>query len=88
MKPFDRGQKFRRYRRIATLKEYLLIDPDRMSVECYRLNERGNWELIHYFIEAAGSEDCEVFLESIDLRFPLTSLYEDVELYGDEEDIE
>jgi Uma2 family endonuclease len=84
----DRGQKFRRYRRIATLREYLLIDPDRMSVECYRLNERGNWELIHYFVEDSEPEDCEVFLGSVDLRFSLAELYDDVELYGDEDEME
>jgi Uma2 family endonuclease len=81
----DRGQKFRQYRRIATLKEYLLIDPDRMSLECYRLNERGNWELIHYFVEEPESADREVFLASVDLRFSLTELYEDIELYSGEE---
>jgi Uma2 family endonuclease len=74
---FDRGKKFRKYRRIKTLKEYVLVDPDRMSLECYRLNERGNWELFHYFVE--DTEDCEVFLSSVDLQFSLTTLYEDVE---------
>ncbi|NJR65722.1 MAG: Uma2 family endonuclease [Leptolyngbyaceae cyanobacterium CRU_2_3] len=83
----DRGQKFRQYRRIATLKEYLLIDPDRMSVECYRLNERGNWELIHSFIEEPAPADCEVFLSSVDLQFSLTELYEDIALYGGEEEM-
>jgi Uma2 family endonuclease len=78
---FDRGQKFWQYRRIETLKEYVLIDPDRMSLECYRLNERGNWELFHYFTER--TEDCEVLIASVDLRFPLTALYEDVEFYDD-----
>ncbi len=48
---YDRGDKFTHYRRISTLKEYVLVSPDRMSVECYRLNERGKWELTHYFIE-------------------------------------
>ncbi|MCY7283996.1 MAG: Uma2 family endonuclease [Cyanobacteria bacterium CAN_BIN43] len=80
---FDRGKKFRKYRRIQTLKEYALIDPDRMSLECYRINERGNWELFHYFVE--DTEDCEVFLASIDLRFSLAALYEDVEFDEDNE---
>jgi Uma2 family endonuclease len=79
---FDRGQKFWQYRRIETLKEYVLIDPDRMSLESYRLNERGNWELVHYFTER--TEDCEVLIASMDLRFPLTALYEDVDFYDDD----
>lgn len=77
----DRGKKFRQYRRIETLREYLLIDPDRLSLECYRFNERGNWELIHFFSgETANVQACEVELLSVDLRFPLSLLYEDVEL--------
>ena len=77
----DRGEKFRHYRRIETLHEYLLIDPERMSLECYRLNERGNWEL-HAFIKESkeSAEDCEVALSSVDLKFSLALLYEDVEL--------
>ncbi len=38
---FDRGDKFKHYRCIKTLKEYVLISAEKMSVECYRLNERG-----------------------------------------------
>jgi Uma2 family endonuclease len=78
----DRGQKFRQYRRISTLREYVLIDPDRLSVECYRLNERGNWELFHDFgdEESPDAETCEVELASVNLRFPLALLYEDIEL--------
>lgn len=78
----DRGYKFRQYRRIETLREYLLIDPDRLSLECYRLNERGNWELFHSFVGGfeADAEDCEVELTSVGLRFALSLLYEEVEL--------
>lgn len=77
----DRGEKFRQYRRIETLREYLLIDPDRWSVECYRLNERGNWELFQFPIEGSevNPEECEVELTSMGLKFPLSMLYEDVE---------
>jgi Uma2 family endonuclease len=78
---FDRGKKFMQYRRIETLREYLLIDPDKMSLECYRLNERGNWELFPYFATESDSDarDCEVYLASVDLIFRLSLLYEDVE---------
>jgi len=78
----DRGDKFRQYRRIETLREYLLIDPNRLSLECYRLNERGNWELFYSFVNGfeADAEDYEVELTSFGLRFPLSLLYEEVEL--------
>ncbi len=78
----DRGEKFKQYRRIEALREYLLINPNSMSLECYRLNERGNWELIHYFIDSSqeNTEIASVHLTSVDLTFPLSLLYEDIEL--------
>jgi Uma2 family endonuclease len=82
----DRGEKFRHYRRIETLREYLLIDPDQLSVECYRLNERGNWELFHFCANDTelNTRDCEVHLASVEFKFPLSLLYEDVE-FADEQ---
>ena len=78
---FDRGDKFRHYRRIKTLKEYVLIDAETMSVECYRLNERGNWELTPYSVDEATTQEAELEVEftSVDFRCPIYLLYEDVE---------
>ncbi|MBO1349638.1 MAG: Uma2 family endonuclease [Hormoscilla sp. GUM202] len=79
---YDRGYKFTHYRRISTLKEYVLISADRLSVECYRLNDRGKWELTHYFIEEstpAGTE-LEIHLTSVNFSCPISLLYEDVVL--------
>ena len=77
---YDRGDKFKQYRQIDTLKEYVLISADSMSVECYRLNERQKWELTHYFIDETTPEgtDPEVHLTSVDFRTPISVLYEDV----------
>lgn len=77
---FDRGKKFRHYRRIDTLKEYILIEADKMNVECYRLNEKGKWELTSYSIEETTEDgtELEVQLTSVDLRCPISLLYEDV----------
>ena len=77
---YDRGGKFAHYRRIKTLKEYVLVDAEKMSVECYRINERGKWELTPYIIDETNSEvtDIEVELDSINFRCQLSLLYEDV----------
>ncbi|MGH8001796.1 MAG: Uma2 family endonuclease [Brasilonema sp.] len=77
---FDRGKKFRHYRRIDTLKEYILIEADKMNVECYRLNEKGKWELTSYSIEEMTEDgtELEVQLISVDFRCPISLLYEDV----------
>ncbi len=50
---YDRGGKFAQYRRIESLQEYVLIGSDRITVEIFRLNERGKWELTPY-VEGEG----------------------------------
>jgi Uma2 family endonuclease len=87
---FDRGKKFRHYRRLDTLKEYVLIETDKMNVECYRLNEKGKWELTSYSLEETTEEETklEVHLTSIDFRCPISLLYEDVVFPDDNPAIE
>lgn len=70
---FDRGRKFANYRRLETLQEYLLIDTQQMSLECFRRNSHNKWELSSYIQEE------EIQLTSIDLKFPISLLYEDVQ---------
>ena len=78
---FDRGKKFTHYRRLKTLKEYVLIDAEQMSVECYRLNARNKWELTHYQIDETIPEgtELEVYLNSVDFCCPISLLYKDVD---------
>lgn len=70
---YDRGGKFYQYRHIQTLKEYVLIDAEKMSVECFRLNHTGFWELHPY------EEGDEVNLTSVDFHFPISLVYEDIQ---------
>lgn len=69
---YDRGAKFRQYRRIQTLQEYLLIDAEKISLDCFRLNEKGIWELYSY------EEGDKVYLKTVDFQFPISLVYEDV----------
>jgi Uma2 family endonuclease len=78
----DRGKKFQNYRRISTLKEYVLISSEQKVIECFRLNEKGVWELYSYL------EGDEVELKSVDFRCPIELVYEDVILEAVEEDEE
>lgn len=73
---YDRGGKFAHYRRIQTLREYVLIDAEKIGVECFRLNDRGLWELHPY------EDEDEVHLASVDFRFPMSLVYEDVQFSG------
>ncbi len=69
---FDRGDKFADYRHLETLQEYVLIKQDQLSVDCFRRNEQGRWELY------AFTEGDEVELKSINFSCAIASLYEDV----------
>lgn len=47
-KNYDRGEKFKLYRDIPTLKEYILVDSESIHIEVFRLNEKNHWELEEY----------------------------------------
>jgi Uma2 family endonuclease len=42
---FDRGDKFADYRKLDTLEEYVLIDPEKRSVDVFRKGGDGLWVL-------------------------------------------
>ncbi|MBX2865811.1 MAG: Uma2 family endonuclease [Leptolyngbyaceae cyanobacterium MAG.088] len=69
----DRGKKFEHYRHLETLREYVLVSQTQQQVEVFRKNESGLW-VLHPFGEGA-----QVNLMSVDIRFSMASLYEDVE---------
>lgn len=69
---YDRGGKFARYRRLDSLREYVLIDPAAFSVDVFRRDADGHW-VLHPF---EGGADVE--LASIGLNVPMAVLFEDV----------
>lgn len=69
---YDRGDKFRLYRRNPSLQDYVLVDPEKIAIDLYRKNDRGNWEIFNY----QSGDNIE--LQSIDLSFPIESVYEDI----------
>ena len=66
---YDRSQKFAFYRRLSTLREYALIDPDTRRVEVMRLGADGLWD----FIDMSEQESFE--FNSIDFRLELAKLF-------------
>ena len=42
---YDRGLKFSAYRSLPSLQEYVLVDLDSRSIDCYRLGADGLWVL-------------------------------------------
>ena len=70
-KDYDRGSKFRLYRDIPTLKEYILVDSDSISIEVFRINNTGHWELEEY-----KTANDSLKIPSVDLSVPLMEIYE------------
>ncbi len=75
--PFDRGEKFFAYRRIPSLREYLLVAQDKMRVEHYIRQSDGEWLLREY-----TGADTVIRLESVAVELPLQQVYEGVKVAG------
>jgi Uma2 family endonuclease len=74
-KDYDRGRKFKLYREIPTLKEYILVDSDLIGVENFRLNTVNHWELEEY-----KSIDQNLLIASLNIAIPLREIYENTNL--------
>jgi Uma2 family endonuclease len=70
-KNYDRGDKFRLYREIPTLRGYVLVDSDSISVEAFHLNVNKHWEL-----EEFRSIETTLKLYPLDITLPLKDIYE------------
>lgn len=45
---YDRGEKFKLYRDIPSLKEYILVETKSIHTEAFRINDKQHWELEEY----------------------------------------
>jgi Uma2 family endonuclease len=73
----DRGAKWRDYRRLASLRHYVLIAQDAPRLEVWSRQERG-W---HY--EELEGRDAELRLHAPNLILPMVEFYEGVSLAAD-----
>lgn len=72
---YDRGEKFRFYRDIPTLKEYIMVDSESVSIEAFRTNDRGHWELQEYKT-ATGNMD----IATVNISLLISDIYEGTRL--------
>jgi Uma2 family endonuclease len=72
-KSYDRGDKFKLYRDIVSLKEYILIDSKTIVAEVFRINENDHWELEEY-----KSISDIVLVKTLQVSIPLAEIYEGV----------
>jgi Uma2 family endonuclease len=66
----DRGDKFAHYRRIPSLREYVLVSQHEPRIEVFRRNEGGSWTLY----EAGQGQVAK--LASIDCQLAVDEVYE------------
>jgi Uma2 family endonuclease len=66
----DRREKLAAYRRLETLREYLIVDQAQREVTVRRRDPQGRWWQDIY------GPDGSIHLDSVDLDLPLSSIYE------------
>ena len=70
---YDRGEKFAQYRRLDSLREYILVSQDRPRVEQY-VREGQLWTF-----QEIGRMDAAVTIEAVGCTIPLAEIYDRVE---------
>ncbi len=74
-KSYDRGDKFKLYRAIPTLREYILIDPDKINIEAYYINGDNEWAL-----RELNDISASLTIKTVDITLPLADIYEDTKI--------
>ena len=74
-KNYDRGEKFKLYRDIPALKEYILVDSESIHIEVFRLNEKNHWKLKEY-----DNANELLPIKAISENILISDIYEDVKL--------
>lgn len=71
---YDRGRKSEHYRSLPSLREYLLIASDRISVDLFTRQADDHW-----LLTAVGKPEDIIQLDSVGCQLKLGDLYENVE---------
>jgi len=69
----DRGAKFKTYKTLPTVQEYMLVGSEKKVIELYR-REGNSWRQYHY------REGDQVELTSLGVRFPFDEVYYGIDL--------
>ena len=69
---YDRGGKFAAYRMLESLQEYVLIDPERRSLEIFRRLPSNDWLL------ATGDSARALVLAALEMEIGFDEVFEDV----------
>ena len=77
---YDQGEKFKYYRSIPEMQEYVLIDQKRFYAMQYVKNEKGQWVLTEY-----EGENINFQLHSVDFEISFEDIYDGVNFTNTEE---
>ncbi|HEX5150760.1 MAG TPA: Uma2 family endonuclease [Parafilimonas sp.] len=72
---YDRGTKFKLYRDIPSLKEYVLVDSEAVNIEVFRINEDGHWLLEEY-----KKPDEFLIINAVDFQLTVGEIYQGTKL--------
>ena len=70
---YDRGRNFEHYRRIASLKEYVLISQKFRKIERYLKTEHRRW-----ILDETDDENPEIIMESVGCSLNLDEVYDKI----------
>ena len=62
--------KFMQYRKINSLKYYIIVEPEKCLVLCHGKDEHGQWDMISY-----TKKDEIIQLSSLNIALPLEEIY-------------
>lgn len=79
-KNYDRGEKFKLYRSIPSLREYILIEQSEKSVEQFFKNENNQW-----LLSESQGEEAVLSLSSVEFQISFSDLYDNVEFESENE---
>ena len=79
---YDRGEKFRRYRQIPSLQDYVVVETNSMSIDRFSRTADSRWELYSY------GEGNLVEFPSVQWQGAIDLLYEDISFETPESDAE
>lgn len=72
---YDHTRKFQMYRKLPSLQEYVMVEQNQVSVECFRRIESGLW-----VFEGYESLKDTLRVKAIEIGIPLATIYENVEM--------
>ena len=80
---YDRGKKFQEYRKLDSLKEYVLVAQDEARIERFTRNADNTWVL-----STVEGVDAHFRFSSIDVELVLEDVFEGVEFEGKRDSLE